>query len=78
MTLRLMDVESRTTLGVTIVEYIRLRRTRLGMSQRDLANAIGAFPPLVSRWERARKAPSRRFIRRVAEVLQCTVEDLIE
>lgn len=51
-------------------EVIRRRRERLGLSQADLAAAIGVTPLAISRWERGGQIrhANRRLLARVLEV----------
>jgi len=55
----------------------RIRRARMGagLSQRDLANAVGVTHGMVAQWETHRKPPGRETLRRIAEV---TFVDLTE
>jgi len=48
----------------------RIRRARLaaGMSQRELATAVGVTHGLVGQWESHRKSPGRENLRKIAEI----------
>lgn len=48
----------------------RIRRARLaaGLSQRELAAAVGVTHGLVGQWESDRKLPGRENLRKIAEV----------
>jgi len=58
---------------------VRLRTARLaaGMTQRQLAEALGVEAITVSRWERGVTMPSLPRLRRVAEITETTVSDLV-
>lgn len=51
-----------------IGDRIRRARVAAGMSQRELAAAVGVTHGLVGAWESHRKAPGRENLRRIAEV----------
>jgi transcriptional regulator with XRE-family HTH domain len=40
-------------------------RTRLGLTQRELAARLEIYPKTVSRWERGRRRPSEEMIKRI-------------
>ena len=54
----------------------RLRIER-GLPQAPLAERIGCPQSSVSRWEQTGKAPSTRYLVKIAEVLECDLKDLI-
>jgi DNA-binding transcriptional regulator YiaG len=47
--------------------YIKDIRTRLGLTQRQFGNAIGAGVPTVSRWENGVVTPSPAYQRLIRE-----------
>ena len=57
----------------------RLRNARrsLGLTQKQLAGELGVESITVSRWERGVTAPSLARLRRVAEITETTVSDLV-
>ena len=57
----------------------RIKRARLGagLSQRELATAVGVTHGLVGQWESHRKAPGREVLRRIAEVTLTDVAALL-
>lgn len=57
----------------------RLRTARLsrGLTQKQLAEALGVESITVSRWERGVTTPSLPRLRRIAELTQTTVSDLV-
>ncbi|MER7000988.1 helix-turn-helix transcriptional regulator [Streptomyces sp. NPDC000410] len=56
-------------LAYRIAQAVHDRRTELGWSQRQLADAAGMRQPHVSRLEAARSLPSLDVLRRVAEAM---------
>jgi transcriptional regulator with XRE-family HTH domain len=52
-------------------------RERVGLTQQQVAAAIGVQTATVSAWERGLGTPSSSVIRRLAAVYQITVEDLL-
>ena len=55
---------------------IRERRSRLGMSQAELAERIGVNQTAVSQWERGIITPTLNKARKLAETLGCTIDEL--
>ncbi len=57
----------------------RLRAARLsgGLTQKQLAEALGVESITVSRWERGVTTPSLPRLHRIAELTQTTVSDLV-
>lgn len=55
-------------------------RERAGLTQRQLANALGVTVTTVSSWERGVKKPSLSFaqVQKVIETLHCSLEELVE
>jgi transcriptional regulator with XRE-family HTH domain len=58
---------------------VRLRTARrsAGLTQRQLAEALGVESITVSRWERGVTTPSLPRLRRIAEITETTVSDLV-
>lgn len=60
-------------------KLMRERRRALGMTQMQLAVAVGACSvAVVSGWERGRTVASVPKLRKLAEVLGVTMEELLE
>ena len=58
------------------MEKIKTFREKAGMSQRDLANAIGVTQAAVAQWELGTAQPTLDNLRRVADILGVSPGDL--
>ena len=56
---------------------IKQLREERGMSQRALANSIGASFKAVSFWESGKVEPSAKFICALADVFECTCDYIL-
>jgi transcriptional regulator with XRE-family HTH domain len=56
---------------------LRTARRAAGLTQKQLAEALGVESITVSRWERGVTVPSLSRLRRIAEVTETTVSDLV-
>ena len=56
---------------------IRLFREKEGLSQRELAAAIGVSQAAVAQWETGAVEPTLDNLRKAAEVLNCKPGDLV-
>ena len=56
---------------------LRTARRSVGLTQKQLAEELGVESITVSRWERGVTAPSLARLRRVAELTETTVSDLV-
>ena len=56
---------------------LRTARRSAGLTQKQLAEALGVESITVSRWERGVTTPSLSRLRRIAEFTQTTVSDLV-
>jgi transcriptional regulator with XRE-family HTH domain len=56
---------------------LRTARRSAGLTQKQLGEALGVESITVSRWERGVTTPSLPRLRRVAELTQTTVSDLV-
>ena len=65
------------TITATVVIRIKEHRKASGLTQQQLAEAIGATQKQVSAWELGQNEPSLRVLKAIAKVLGCTVEELI-
>lgn len=55
---------------------IRQYRERAGLTQKELAAAVGVDPSAVSYWENGQTAPTMNNLVKVASVLNCKPGDL--
>lgn len=60
-----------------IGDRIRRARQAAGMSQRELATALGVTHGLVGQWESQHKNPGRETLRRLAEVTLTSMDALL-
>lgn len=58
-------------------ERLRIARRSSGLTQKQLAELLEVEPITVSRWERGVTSPSLPRLRRIAEVTETTVSDLV-
>ena len=56
---------------------IARRRIALGMTQKQLAEAVGCYPKDICRWELGKCEPRINSLLRLAEALNCNVDELI-
>ena len=56
---------------------IILRKLK-GYSQTDLANAIGVGANTISQYELGKRSPNIATLKKIANVLNCSVDDLIK
>ena len=56
---------------------IREIRKQLGMSAEDVAREIGVTQAAVSNWENGTRSPKIPMIIRLAEVFDCTTDELL-
>lgn len=60
------------------MQNIKLYRKRLKMTQQHLADLLVCDRTTISKWESGSSEPSKYMMSKIAEVLDCRVEDLIE
>lgn len=53
-------------------------RKQAGMTQTDLANAVGVKQPVVSDWETGARTMSVKYITAIVRLTGCKLEDLIK
>ena len=59
-------------LAANILKY----RKKSGLSQEELANKLGVTFQAVSKWENAKAAPDVTFLPCMADVFECSIDDL--
>lgn len=67
----------RTHNGGEVGARLRMARRGVGLTQKQLAEALGVESITVSRWERGVTSPSLPRLRRIAEITETTVSDLV-
>lgn len=56
---------------------IQYYRKKLGMTQMELADILGVTQGSITNWEVGIRKPDIFMLKRLAEVLQCTTDDLL-
>lgn len=56
---------------------IRYHRMKAGMTQQELAKALGVTQATITQWESGKTTPCVKRLKRIAFVLGCRVEELI-
>lgn len=59
-----------------MVNKLKILRVTKGMSQQELAKALGVTQGAVSQWETGIKQPNEKMLCRLAEVLECDSKEL--
>lgn len=57
---------------------IRVRRVEAGLTQVKLAQALGVTQSAVSQWDNGEATPTIANLKKIAELCDCTVDDLIK
>lgn len=57
---------------------IQAKRKEAGLTQQELAEAIGCQRGALSMWEAGKSWPPARLLPKLAETLQCSIEELYE
>lgn len=52
-------------------------RTKAGLSQAELGNAVGCSQQFINFCETGKKSPSLAVTKEMAKVLSCTIDDLV-
>ena len=56
---------------------IARRRIALGMTQKQLAEAVGCYPKDICRWELGKHSPRGEALLKLSRALNCTIDELI-
>ncbi len=64
-------------MDMTIGKRIALLRKEKGLTQEDLANAMGVSPQAVSKWELGQTCPDISALPKLADLLEVTVDELL-
>ncbi len=57
--------------------YLKMFREKAGLTQLELANAMGVQTQTVWRWEHGEREPSISLIKKLCEILGCTESELL-
>ena len=60
-------------MGVKIKET----RKKRGLTQKQLAELLGVKQQNISDWERGERSPSIKNLKKLAEILNCQIDDLV-
>jgi len=55
---------------------IKINRERQGLTQKQLATAIGVYPSTICMWEAGERKPSSDKLPELAKILACSIDDL--
>lgn len=66
--------ESQREVNMTEIEK---RRKEKGLSREDLAEKVGVTWMAISLYEKRKREPKASILKRIAKVLECTMEDLV-
>ena len=64
------------TVNIVLAANILKYRKKSGLSQEELANKLGVTFQAVSKWENTKAAPDVTFLPCMAEVFECSIDDL--
>ena len=57
---------------------IRAKRRAIGLTQTQLAKAVGASLSAVVTWEKGTRSPQMAALKSLAIVLKCTIDELLK
>ena len=58
-------------------QNIKMLREVAGISQEFLANTLGLSQSTIAMWETGKNSPRANLLPKIAELLHCTVDDLL-
>ena len=56
---------------------IKAMRIKRGLTQKQLAELLGVKQQNISDWERGERSPSVKNLKKMAEILNCQIDDLV-
>lgn len=56
---------------------IKVMRIKRGLTQKQLAELLGVKQQNVSDWERSLRSPSVKNLKKLSEILNCQIDDLV-
>ena len=63
---------------VLTTKGLRKRRLAMGLSQKELADALGTVQSAISAWESGEKMPRAAQLPELAAALHCTIDELYQ
>lgn len=57
---------------------IKEYREKRGLTQEELGNTLGVGRAAVAQWERGMNAPKLKTLLKLADVFNCSIEDLLQ
>lgn len=63
---------------MSISENIKSARKNAGLTQKQLADAIGVYQKDISRWEKGERTPAAESIKELCQTLHVSADDLLE
>ena len=66
-----------TTAKQALSDNLKRIRMRAGFSQKELAEKMNIPAPTISRYEKGQQEPSLSAVKKMAEVLQCSIDELV-
>ena len=58
-------------------EKLKVARKAAGMTQKQLADALGCTQKDISRWESGLHEPGALTLKKIAQILSCSMEELV-
>lgn len=56
---------------------IKAIRKKRGLTQKQLAELLGVKQQNISDWERGERSPSVKNLKKLSEILNCQIDDLV-
>lgn len=60
------------------VNTVAERRKEVGLTQKQLANLLGLKRSSISKWENGASKPRAETLKKLADLLNCTVDELLK
>lgn len=64
-------------MSLNVSSYIRQKRKELNLTQEELADKLGVTKASVSKWELAQSYPDINLLPNIAELFDCTIDELL-